>query len=164
MIGTIALAGLVRVIARGRRAAGFGGAWGGDGRRGSRGPVRALFSRLDTTPGQERVILEAIDEARGSVRASRGELKATRKDVLDAVRADHFDPILLEGTFERHDERIAAMRGAFTGALARVHEALDDKQRVRLAEIIRSGLLAGPRVPGGAVPEATGGQAASAVH
>ncbi len=155
VIGTIALAGLVRVVARGRRASRFGGGWGGD-RRGSRGPVRALFSQLDTTPGQERVILEAIDEARGVVRASRGELKLTRKDVLDAVRADRFDPILLEGTFGRHDERIAAIRGTLTGALARVHEALDEKQRARLAEIIRGGFRLDARVATPSTASASG--------
>ena len=90
------------------------------------------------------------------MQASRGELKETRKDLLEAVRAEHFDPLLLEGMFGRHDERVSSVRAALTGALARVHEALDDAQRVRLAGLIRNGLggAATPTVP--LAPVATG--------
>ncbi len=143
VIGTVALVGLIRVIARGRawrgRRAGF--------ERGVRGPLRALFARLDTTPGQERVIADAIAEARGSLRDSRGELKASRNDLVAALRADHFDPLLLEGTFSRHDERLTAMRAAMVGALARVHEALDPAQRERLAGLVRNGFAPLPVAP-----------------
>ena len=148
VIGTVALVGLVRMVARRRFGARFGGYRDGAfsrGGRGGGGPVRALFAQLDTTPGQEKVILAAIDEARGAMRSSRGELNDSRKDLIAAVRAEHFDPLLLEGTFGRHDERIASLRGTLTGVLARVHEALDPEQRTKLAGLIRNGLGTGAR-------------------
>jgi Spy/CpxP family protein refolding chaperone len=144
ILGTVALAALIRMVARGRwsrRAGGYGRSFA----LRNVPQLRALFARLDTTPGQERAILETIDEARASLRDSRRELATTRNDLVSAFTADHFDPILLEGTFARHDERITALRGVAMQALAKVHEALDSAQREKLAEIIRSGMRANPR-------------------
>jgi hypothetical protein len=42
--------------------------------------------------------------------------------------------------FTRHDKRLVELRAAITASLERVHAALDDNQRERLAEMVREGL------------------------
>ena len=95
--------------------------------------------RLETTPGQEKVILAAIDEVREAARKARGEARSTRKDVAGAMRAPAFDEVLFGEMFGRHDAELTELRKALVGALAKVHDALDEKQRAKLAELIESG-------------------------
>lgn len=161
LIGTACLIGLLVTLARGRGGScgwgggGFGGggcsSWsrhsrwadgGGshhDHGGGGRWFLRGLFERLDTSPGQEKVILDAVNEVRAAGAAARGEIGKTRGDVAKAVRAASFDETLIGETFARHDSEMEAMRKALVGAMAKIHAVLDEKQRERLAEIIESG-------------------------
>jgi hypothetical protein len=128
------------------------GGWGGyredreerGGRGGFRGwgPrawVSMLSQRLDLTPAQEKVVAHEFGEVRDAFRKGRGELKETRRDVAKAFRAGSFDAVLMGETFSRHDNAIDEVRKAVTGALAKIHEALDEKQREKLAEILEEG-------------------------
>jgi uncharacterized membrane protein len=133
-----------------------GGAFGGGGpfggmhghgpfggfRGGRRRGLYRLFEALDATPAQEKVILSAIDEVKLAAREGRGELRHSREDLARAFRADSFDAEVMGNAFARHDEHIERLRKAVTGALARVHDALDEKQRAQLAEWLdsRSGM------------------------
>lgn len=119
----------------GRRDHGYDGGWGG----GPSAMLYGLFRRLDTTPGQEKVIMAAIDEVRAAAREARGEARATRQDVAGAMRAPTFDEVLFGEMFARHDGEVTNLRKALVGALAKVHDALDDKQRAQLADLIESG-------------------------
>ena len=160
VIGTACLIGLLVTLARGRAGCGGGawagggggcgswsgrgrwGGWHGDGdhhRSGERWFLRGLFERLDTSPGQEKVILEAVSEVRQAGAAARGEVNRTRADVAKAVRSASFDETLMGETFARHDSEMESMRKALVGAMAKIHAVLDEKQRERLAEIIESG-------------------------
>ena len=164
LIGTVCLIGLIKTLRWGRphhHGFGHGGCgggyghgyrgwgghhedhhrhgWGGGGWGGPSAILRGLFYRLDTTPGQEKVIVAAIDEMRAATREARGELKATRADLAKAMRAPGFDEVLLGEMFARHDTALETMRKAAVGAIAKVHDALDDKQRERLADLIESG-------------------------
>jgi Spy/CpxP family protein refolding chaperone len=119
----------------GHRDHGYGdGGWGGPGAM-----LRGLFRRLDTTPGQEKVIVQAFEELREAARQQRGELRSSRADVAKAMREPSFDAVLFGEMFGRHDAALEAMRKAAIGALAKVHDVLDEKQRARLAEMIESG-------------------------
>jgi uncharacterized membrane protein len=123
---------------------GFGhGPFGGRGfARGFGGPARGglygLYQALDATPGQEKVIRAAFDEVRTAVGEARGEWKQSRGDVAQAFRADSFDAEIMGNAFARHDEHLERVRKAVTGALAKVHDALDEKQRATLAEWLDS--------------------------
>jgi hypothetical protein len=145
IVGAVGLVLVGRAIRRHRhyRHAFFQGQFGGggpwSGPRGRGGPLSTLFARLDTTPGQEKVIVAAIDEARSALRDSRGELRASRDDVAKALASDAFDETLLGMTFARQDETLANVRRAFTGALAKIHEALDPRQRGILSNVIAHG-------------------------
>jgi hypothetical protein len=98
--------------------------------------LRGLFERLDTTPGQEKVIAAAVEELREVMRKHRGEIGKTRGDIARAMRGAAFDEAMLGELFARHDAAIEAMRKAVVGALARIHDALDEQQRARLADFL----------------------------
>ncbi len=117
---------------------------GGRGFRGFRGfgPrawLATISARLDLTPGQEKVFRQAFDEVRETMRKQRGELGETRKDVARAFRAASFDAVLMGDVFGRHDGKLEELRKAAIGALAKVHEALDERQRELLASMLEEG-------------------------
>ena len=130
----------------GRAGGPFGGGFRGGPFGGGRRGLYGLFSALDATPAQEKVILSAIDEVKQAVREGRGELRQSREDLARAFRADSFDAEVMGNAFARHDEHLERLRKAVTGALAKVHDALDERQRARLAEWLDStgGLGFGP--------------------
>jgi hypothetical protein len=115
-----------------------GGGYGpGHGMR--RWAVSYLSRELDATPAQEKVIGAAFDEAFTAIRTARGEWSKVREDVAKAMAGESFDETAMGGAFARQDETIAQVRRAVTGALAKVHDALDARQRARLAEIMAQG-------------------------
>jgi hypothetical protein len=118
----------------------------GVGRGGPRSPggrwaLRALFERLETTPGQERVILAAIDELRENRKSVRDEARLTRADLAHAIEGGLIEDSTLEEAFARHDRTLAQLRVAFTEALKKVVEALDEGQRKELAGWIEGGFF-----------------------
>jgi hypothetical protein len=152
-IGTVCLLGLIAVVRRGRRWGGAcgHGAWrGGHGyggfgghRGGPRFFLRRLFAELGTSPSQEKVIVSAVEELQGTLSAMRGELGATRANLADALRAPSFSAESMGDIFSRHDDALRKAREAVTGALARVHDVLDESQRTTLAAFIERGLRRG---------------------
>ncbi len=119
----------------GRDVGGRGG-WGG-GRK--RFLLRAMFERLDTTPGQEKVIVEAFDELREKGRTAKNDLRAARVEVAKAMRSPAFDEVTV-GTATAQLEGVAlSMRKAAIDAFAKVHEALDERQRGLLGDYIEHG-------------------------
>jgi hypothetical protein len=167
LLGTACLIGLLVTLARGR--GGCGGSWGrrgwggggyagrsswdggqGQGEQGhhdhhqrgwaaNRWFLRGLFERLDTTPGQEKVIISAIDEMRDAGESLRGEVRKTREDIAKATRSPSFDETVLGEAFARHDQSLESVRKAAVGAVAKIHAVLDERQREKLADIIESG-------------------------
>lgn len=136
--GTACLIGLAAVVLRGHHHHHHhprGHGW----RRGPRRALYAVFSRLDTTPGQEKAILAAVDELTEKIRGSRGSLKQTREAAAGAVRGDRFDEATLAGAFTAQDAALSELRGAVTAAGRKIHEVLDDRQRRSLADLIESG-------------------------
>ena len=116
------------------------GSHGPWGRRFGRGFImRAVADRLDASPAQERVIRDAFEELQQSASKLRSEGRQTRADVAGAFRKGHFDAVLFGELFARHDTALEELRKAFVGAGAKIHDALDDKQRARLADLIEAG-------------------------
>ncbi|HTA18240.1 MAG TPA: periplasmic heavy metal sensor [Polyangia bacterium] len=101
--------------------------------------LRVLSERLEATPAQERVIRDATEEFRDTVSKLRGEGRQTRADVASTFRKGHFDEVLFGEVFARHDRGIEAVRKAFVGMGARIHDALDERQRAELADLIEAG-------------------------
>jgi hypothetical protein len=129
---------------------GFGDGFGRMGLGGPRGFGRRIIMRrvldgLETSPAQEKVIFAAAEEFRTEAAKFRGELRKSRGDVAAAFRKPAFDEVMLGELYARHDTAIEGLRRAFVGLGAKVHDALDEKQRARLADLIESG----PRFMGG---------------
>lgn len=141
LFGTACLLGLTATFARrhhdghhcrGDRSGGFR-----SGRR--RFVLNRLLDRLDTTPGQEKVIRETFDTLLDTFHDARDEFRGTRGDVARAIRGDTLDRAAIDAVFDRHDQVIDRVRQNALDAFAKVHETLDERQRKILAEIIESG-------------------------
>lgn len=164
VIGALSLYGLIKVLRWGRGGA-CGGGWRGrrgfhgghhgwrrehgewqgehdrgrDGWRDGGGPgfwLRGLFRRLDTTPGQEKVMRQAAQELMTAMAPLKSEMQDSRRDIAQALRTGTVDEVAMGELFARHDEKLREARKAFVGALANVSEALDEDQRKRLADFI----------------------------
>ena len=115
--------------------------------------LRALFERLETTPGQERVILAALDELSENRKAVRDEARQTRVDLAHAVEGGLIEDTTLDDAFARHDRMLARLRVGFTEALKKVVEVLDEPQRKQLARWLEGGFFRGGAVPDRSGPE-----------
>ncbi len=142
IMGTVCLIALFKVLRRGRGyhggcGRGFRGGYPGGG--GSRWAFRWLFERLETTPSQEKVIVEALDLVRENRRVIAEEARQTRADLAHAVAGGLIDDHSLEETFARHDRLLAQLRVSFVEALKRVTETLDERQRKQAADMLERG-------------------------
>jgi uncharacterized membrane protein len=147
LIGTACLIGLVKVLRHGRGWHRRG--WGG-GYYGPRAGLRWLFERLDTSPGQEKVILGAVEDLWKTKREVGDEFVQTRRDVARAMRGERFDEIALDEAFARQDALLTKLRASVKAALTTVHEALDDRQRKVAGDMLEGQIMAfgrgcGPR-------------------
>jgi hypothetical protein len=140
LFGTLCLVGLIAVVARGRHHRYHHYGYGRHHGWGPRGAVNAVLSRLDTAPGQEKVILGAVDDFVERARASGREIRGTRKELAEALRGEQLDEARLEQVFGRHDAAIADLRTAGVDAVRKVHGALDERQRKILSDIVDSGM------------------------
>ena len=122
----------------GQRDRGGRGGGGGFGGR-ARFVMHFLSERLDASPAQERVIAAAIDEMHEAVSKAKDGFKASRGDVASAVRSDNFDVTHVGALFSKHDDAIDGVRKAFVSAMQKVHDALDERQRKILADLIEAG-------------------------
>jgi hypothetical protein len=112
-----------------------------DRHRGRRGFVMGvILDHVRATPVQERAVRAAFEEFRQEVkRVAGGEARTLRQDVSSVLRKPAFDEVYLGELFARHDRGIEGVRRAFVGLMAKVHDALDDEQRGRLAELLEKG-------------------------
>jgi Spy/CpxP family protein refolding chaperone len=139
-IGTACLIGLAALARRGRHHHFYGhghGGWHGRHRGGRF--LHRILGRLDTTPGQEKVIREAISDFKDEAWGLRGEVRGTRRELAEAIRAPELDKALIDRVFVKHDEVIEKLRASLLRAAEQVHGTLDERQRKQLADVIESG-------------------------
>jgi Spy/CpxP family protein refolding chaperone len=120
---------------------GFRG-WGRGGHGGGIGGsfwLRMLYTRLDTTPGQEREIRAALEELRERGRDAKSGMLETRESLGKSVAGEEFDTAAFEAVSARIDATSEKMKDAAASALKRIHGVLDPKQRERLAELVSRG-------------------------
>lgn len=134
IVGTLSLIGLVKVARWGRYGRrGFrGGGWG-------RWMMRRLFERLDTTPGQEKVVLEAADEAQRVMWKAREEMFRARSEYARAMRGEHFDNEAVNAAFEKQQGAVDEVKKTLKERMQAIHEALTPEQRTVLADLIEFG-------------------------
>jgi Spy/CpxP family protein refolding chaperone len=138
VFGALCLGGLVALFYT--RPRGFH-RWGAcHGRRGyGRHGLYAALERLDTTPGQEKVIVSAIGDLKDSAGETRAKLQASRREIGAAIRADSLDHTALEDLMARHVTDLTELGSRAVHAIGRIHEVLDPEQRARLARMIEHG-------------------------
>ena len=141
VFGTACLIGLVMVVRRARYGYGFRRYHRGHHRHGwgPRAALHGVLERLDTGPGQEKVIVGAVDEFVDRARETGREVRETRREIADAVRGERVDEARLNEVFGKHDAAIDKLRAASVDALRKVHETLDDRQRKLLGDLLDSG-------------------------
>ena len=158
LVGTICLIALVRVLVGRRHYGGFhhygygygppgwGGGWGHHGGWGPygrrRGFLFAILSRVDATPSQEKAIMSALDELKGTARELRGTLRETRGDVARTLREPTFDESVLGAADRRLEVAGEKLRRAAIVAIGKIHGVLDDRQRKVLGDMIDDGWAA----------------------
>lgn len=98
--------------------------------------VRSLFDRLETTPGQEKAIMRALEQLTENEQALREEWVQTRADVARVVEGGLVDDAALEESFARHDRLAARVRVSMVESLKATVEALDERQRKVLASLL----------------------------
>lgn len=100
--------------------------------------LRRIFQKLDTTPGQEKVIREAINEFRESARAVRPVGSDLRSDLAGVMRQPELSDDAFASLDSKGDEAISRVRSAFRNALRKIHDVLDGAQREKLAEMLET--------------------------
>lgn len=113
-----------------------------DGGRGDRNRVvflRSLFTRLETTPGQEKVIVEALRELKGSFQKAKSAARKSSRDLGDALVGEQLSVDAMGAVFASLDEGTAAVRDGAFSALTRIHEVLDGRQRRILGDLVSRG-------------------------
>ena len=101
--------------------------------------LRGLFTRLDTTPGQEKAIVAAVEELMETGRQVHKQGRTAREALAEAMRQPGLDSTTLAGARGKMQGAIDTMSQAVERALSTVHEALDDRQRRTLADLIEEG-------------------------
>jgi Heavy-metal resistance len=132
----------VKVIRHGRGWHGYRRGWGGGYGYGPRAGLRFLFERLDTSPGQEKVILGVVEDVWRTKREVGEEFVKSRGDVARAMRGERFDEAALDEAFARQDALLAKMRATMKAALTTVHEALDERQRKVAGDMLEGQIFA----------------------
>ncbi|MBL9038885.1 MAG: periplasmic heavy metal sensor [Archangium sp.] len=130
LVGTLSLVGLVRMWRWGRWQR-YGGA--------RRWMMRRLFERLDTSPGQEKVMAQAFETAERKMWAVRETLFTTRGDFAKAMRAETFDTAAVNEAFDKQQAAVDELKASVRGGLQQLHEALTPEQRAQVADLLEYG-------------------------
>jgi hypothetical protein len=145
IIGAVAAIGVAKILRRRRGwLAGFGAGHCGHGYGSVRHHtrhwmLRSLFERLETMPGQERAIIEAIEKIGENRTLVRDEIRETRQDLARAIEGGMIEDSTLDETFARHDRLLAQFRVSWVESLKTVTETLNERQRNELARWIGAG-------------------------
>lgn len=101
--------------------------------------LRGLFERLQTSASQERVIIDALRELKGSFGKAKTAAKKSARDLGDALRGEQLSVDSMGTVFASLDEGQTAVRDGAFSALSKIHEVLDERQRKILADLISRG-------------------------
>ena len=104
--------------------------------RGVERMVGWIATRLEATPDQYRVIRNEAEQFMDKTHDLRRELRLSRDDIANAMAGASFDEEVMGETFARQDDRIREVREQLVGALARIHDVLEPRQRDRLVEMM----------------------------
>jgi uncharacterized membrane protein len=115
---------------------GHGFGHGGPGRHWRRRPMWMIFEHLDTTPGQEKLIREELERLWDQRDTLSRAMRQAGDELGQILRTDTVDESTLDQILAKHENGLTEVRQQIARSLARVHEALDERQRERLARFL----------------------------
>jgi Spy/CpxP family protein refolding chaperone len=116
---------------------GFGG-----GAFGVRRPLRFLAHKLGLDERQIAELAKILDDLKTERAQAEVDRRRTTAALADALGADAFEEAKAKEAGDLRVQSAGRLREAVLTALRRLHAALNAEQRVRLAYLIRSGVLA----------------------
>lgn len=108
---------------------------------GVRRPLRFLAHRLGLDERQVAELARILDELKTERAQAEVDRRRTLAAFADALAGDTFDTAKAAEAGERRVASSARVRDAVLKALGQIHAALGPDQRVRLAYLIRTGVL-----------------------
>lgn len=108
----------------------------GHGHRGGRGRRAGMWfalRRLKLGEHEEAVVRAELGKLRTALRERREEWQLARQDLATAFQGAHLDTARVAAMFNRHDTVLQEIRAELTDSLQRMHEAMNDEQRGRVA-------------------------------
>lgn len=107
-----------------------------------RGYFRSVaLRRLDTSPGQEKVIRTALSDAEALLGGLREDHREARQELAEIISQDSFDEARLGAWFERREGSWREVKPKLIELGRQVHDVLDAEQKKRLGSWLRSGAL-----------------------
>jgi uncharacterized membrane protein len=122
VIAGVSLAGLVYLAARRRRYGGYGGYW--------------VFRRLETSPGQEKVIRTALSEARDIFRDYRKSNQGVKQQLAPILEAEVLDEHAVNSWLGERQRSLEELKPRLMDIAKRIHDVLDPEQRRKVARFV----------------------------
>ena len=123
-------------------APGFGEeSFGPGGGFGVRRPLRFLAHKLELDSDQVVILARILDELKIERAQAAVDDRRALADFADALAGDPFDTAKAEAAGQRRVESNQRLRATLVSSLTKVHAMLNPEQRVRLAHLIRAGIL-----------------------
>jgi len=95
-----------------------------------------LSAWLDTTPSQDRVLEEVVDDLMDVMVEERAVFTSSRSTIADALKAETWDPASLDGARSEQEESLGRVHDAAKASLGKLHAVLDEDQRAALANFL----------------------------
>lgn len=125
VIAGVSLAGLIFLAARRHRHGGYGTYW--------------AFRRLDTSPGQEKVIRTALSEARDILRDFKKDSRGAKEELLPILEAEHLDEQAVDSWLGARQRSFEELKPRLMNIVKTIHDVLDPEQRRKLARWVAHG-------------------------
>ncbi len=122
------------------------GAWAGPhfdegGVFGVRRPLRFLAYRLELSEDQVALLATVLDDLKTERAQAAVDQRRRVSALAEAVESGTFDEQRVNSASEEQAKSEERIRNAVAAALRKIHAALDDEQRKRLAYLLRTGAL-----------------------
>jgi Spy/CpxP family protein refolding chaperone len=125
VVAGFSLIGLIALARTRRRHGGWGGYW--------------VFRKLDTSPGQEKVIRTAFSEARVTFSEFREQNRGAKKELAQLLEAERLDEQAVDAWLSGRQRALDGLRPKLIALGKQVHDVLDPEQRVKVARFVASG-------------------------
>jgi len=119
VIAGVSLAGLIYLGLRRRHYGGYGAYW--------------AFRRLDTSPGQEKVIRTALSEARDVFRDFRASNRSAKEELVPLIEAENLDEQAVNSWLGARQRSFEELKPRLLQIAKTIHDVLDPEQRRKVA-------------------------------